>query len=424
MRHRLLAALAAVLLVSPATADDPIAGFSVTDLPGGPTYITEVLSTGEFVGLGNSTVATFEEDGTLIQVLHSFGSFVPPAALAVDPTETFVIVSRSDGVNSGTYRVDLATGTTTFLSFAEIAWPVFEDATHILFGASGGFLDWHVRRMDLTTGAVTQISEIYFSVLSPMAFDSLGRLYLAHDSDGDDDYTIERFSTAQLAGPALFAPGQGAVLHQGLDIPWDIELAPDDLTFFVAHGPSLSNDRITRFGPGPSQANDLVQVSVGVDVRRVQFLPPTPPAQFRPYQPPTGGRVVYVTASGGQGTKLRRALDPARPTLALSGPGTTGVGPFDLTLAGGPPNGTARILLCPLTLFDPVEQVQIVGGIPVFYGLDRPTIRPVPMLLGLDANGDGTTTLNNGTGPGTWAMQALIFGQGGLLLGSTTAAFL
>ena len=424
MRNKISIALATLSLATALPADTPEPGFAVTDLPGGG--LTYTLGNGDYVSLGSVTVALYAEDGTLVRVLESFSptSPVPPVSIVVDATETFTVFSRANGYVSGTYRVDLAGGPATWLSSELVYSPEFEDPDQLIFSTTGGLGDWTVERMDLVTGAVSVVSETYFSVVSSLELDSAGNLYLAHDADNDDESVIERFTPAQIAGPGIFAPGQGTVVHRGLEIPWSLELAPDDQTFYVGHGPSLGLHRISRFGPEAGQVLELLHLTNGEDVRTVQLLPGTSPAAYLPFQPPAGGRIVYAVLEASPYTHLRRALDPLRPTLAVGGPGTTGTGPFDVTLNGGPPNGTARVLLCPLGLYDPNEHVQLVGQVPVFYGLDRATLRPVAPLMTLDANGDGVLMLQNGKGPGTRALQALIYGPAGKLLGSTTAAFL
>ena len=154
----------------------------------------------------------------------------------------------------------------------------------------------------------------------------------------------------------------------------------------------------------------------------LQARPGTPPAAFLAYQPPSGGEIIYQAVT--DNVWQRESLRPARPALTLSGPGTTGVGTVDLTITGGPPNGQATVFRGPLSLFNPNEVAFLVGGIPIFIGLDLATAVQVPVPIQLDPNGNAVRQFNNASGAtGIWALQAALWDMG-TLVGTTTAAFL
>ena len=78
-------ALALFALAAPLAAQIPAPGFSSSDLPSKPDYLTVTLANGQLVGLGFDSVRLFSPSGALVQVLHSFFTSQLPVSVEVDP---------------------------------------------------------------------------------------------------------------------------------------------------------------------------------------------------------------------------------------------------------------------------------------------------------------------------------------------------
>jgi hypothetical protein len=419
----MLAALAA-----PLAADTPAPGFSSSVLPnGGPIYITVTLSNGQFVGVGKSSVRLFSPSGALIQVLHAFPWVAEyPVDVALDPSETFVVASIEGAFPAGgTYRVEL-TGGATQLGAGAVTWIAFEDADTVLFSSVGFPSSWSLERMNVQTLAWELVAEENSGFVGgPIAVDPSGNLYVfCDDFFGDSaadgtSFVVQRFLPSQFAVPGTLVLAEGTTVYQGSAFPADLSVSADGSTLFVAE-----EGRIVSVPLGKGAPAELVSIDPAEDLRGIQFLPGAPPAAFLAYQPPGGGDLVYQTQDANDDWQ-RKTLRPERPVLALSGPGTTGVGIVDLAITGGPPNGVATIFRGPIELFDPDETAIPVGGIPIFIGLDLATAVQVPVPIPLDPNGNAVRQLNNASGAtSVWAVQAALRDSSGKLVCSTSAAFL
>ena len=418
-------ALALFALAAPLAAQIPAPGFSSSDLPTKPDFLTVTLANGQFVGLDFDSVRLFSPSGTLVEVLHTFFTSESPVSVEVDPAETFVIVSRDNGLGGGkTYRVDLSGGPAFPMGPGPAPWIAFEDGDSALYAKPGGpgfaVASVFLYRVDLQSGA----SELLLSEPAgvsggPIAVDGQGRLYLAYDNSIVSDYVVERFDPAQIAGPGTMVLGQGVVVHEGPGQPKELELSPDGSMLFV-----VEDNWSLVASPLDGTRPELILVAGGVEeLDRIQFLAGKPPAEYLAFQPPGGGEIVYQMRLNA--VWQRKSLVPQRPVLSLGGPGTTGVGTVDLTITGGPPNGQALVFRGPLGLYNPNEVAIVVGGIPIFIGLDLATAVQVPVPIPLDLNGGAVHQLNNASGAtGIWAIQAGVSDAEGGLVGSTTAAFL
>jgi hypothetical protein len=114
-----------------------------------------------------------------------------------------------------------------------------------------------------------------------------------------------------------------------------------------------------------------------------------------------------------------------RPTLAIEGPGTSGPGPFDLSIVDGPPGGRALILYCLEPLAPSPERLVRRYAVPLFFGVDLRTHGVVPGDLTLDAAGSVTQTYTNPGGyEGMFAVQVLLLNASSRFAGTSTVAFL
>ncbi len=300
MRFTSLTAAVCLSLASAASADEAAPGFLIEDLPGLGTSVT--LSNGDYVTVGGYGIWRYAEDGTFLEVLHSYSNFLFGTAIAVDPTETFVVASRDDGIWSDIYRVDLAGGPGTFLAYPYLSDIVIEDQNTALIVTAAS--NW-IYRLDLNTGNYDPKSDPLTGSVHAIALDAAGNLYVAHGAYFDA--YIERFDAAQVAGPGLLSlGGGGTLLYHGLEFVSALQVTPSGSAIYVAENPS-PDYRIAELRASSSR----VLVTASDAVRKLQLMAPSQPAQYLAGQPAFGGYLVYQPSPGG-GSLSRKALLPTR----------------------------------------------------------------------------------------------------------------
>jgi hypothetical protein len=298
-RPQHLAPLALALLPCLASADEPAHGYQLEQLAGGGPYLTTTLSNGEFVGIGNLTIAHFAEDGTLIQELHVFPDSVGPSGIFVDPTETFVLACRDDGSTGGMYRVDLAGGPASLVTtFEAPSQVVFESSSSVLLVSGDGFGNWWLRRLDLQTGQATTKSTTFQGVTVSIDLDQAGNLYVAHAPGLAGNSGIERFAASVVGGPQLLAPKTGIVVQQGLDSLRALQVSPDGKTFYAVEAPSLEDARLLELR---QQAEPRLMATIDwpQNVSSLQLRTPGAPGVGVFGQPVLSGELIYQTSPSG-----------------------------------------------------------------------------------------------------------------------------
>ena len=120
-------------------------------------------------------------------------------------------------------------------------------------------------------------------------------------------------------------------------------------------------------------------------------------------------------------------MPPANSAAARAGsrrPGASGPGQFTVTVTDGPPNGTAFVYYGASALYDPNETVVHLR-VPLFVGLDLPTLERAPGAIQLDSSGSGFMDYQNPGGfEGMFAIQLLLLDDLSKIAGMSTAAFL
>ena len=229
-----------------------------------------------------------------------------------------------------------------------------------------------------------------------------------------------------LTGSVVRTVAAAVPLVNGLEVVSALAVDPVDGRLFLGEqGDQPGENRIRTLRRGFGTPEQLVAIAAPERVRSLQVLPGAGEASFDAFQPASGARLVYgVSANASGGPVRRERLATRRPELLLEGPGTSGVGPFELSVRGGPAGGVAAVFYGPSALFDANETVLPLSP-PVFVGLDFGTLVRVPGFLPLDANGDGSLFYTNGSGvTNAFAVQAVLLDGTGATVGSTSAAFL
>jgi hypothetical protein len=261
----------------------------------------------------------------------------------------------------------------------------------------------------------------------PVALDAAGALYYATSSASfpapPGATRILRYrrvagapERADLAAEEVASGFDGA-----LDLAWD----PTTGALYLSESSFGVANRIRRVGTGPADSPIVVEGDPFQSIANLEILPGEAPAVLAPFQPATGGRLLYNNTDFFSVFE-RHAVAPARPLVGLVGPGTRGVGAVDYALSGGPPNGTFVVLYGPSSTYQSNEPAYALGAdVPLFLGLALGTLTVVPGSFALDANGAGSAAFQNATGQtGFLATQALVFDAEGVLVGSSDAAFL
>lgn len=416
---RLSAAFAATALLTLAPAapalpqDSPADGFGTVDLPYPGAALTATLSGGDIVTFDGTLVSVYDAQGSHLRDLATLPAFAYGSFLISSPGETFVLLGESTFGN--VYQVDLAVGgarqlTNLMFNFAA----AFEDAGHaIVSAATCGFgCGNELYRVDTSTGATTLIATVG-GASGPVAVEANGDVLYGRLSDTFSlgDHSVLRFAAADLTGSPIATEADALIVGYGFDGAAYLAVDPTDGEIYLAendYGSGLNQVRWVRGDAGVSPV--LLEGAVGLTIGNLEIVPGDGEARFRAYQPSQGGALLY-NSTDFSATFERKQLEPARPSLALSGPGASGAGDLTLLVSGGAPSGFAGLLYGPTSLFDPAELALGLGGLeaPLFTGLDLATVVADPVLMGLDPMGIGTRVVpHDGSLIGQVTGQALV----------------
>jgi hypothetical protein len=430
LRKRIPAALTwAVLAASPALADEPQPGFILEVLPYPGQALTATLSTGEIVAFDGQNLDLYADNGDLINNLVTLPEFVFGSFLLVDPTDTFVVLGESS--NHDILRIDLnpigipvAVANLVFNFDA-----VFEDQdTLLVSAASCGFgCGNEIFRVGLTTGSVQLIARVS-GASGPLALDGAGNLYYGTASGQfpppPNHSEVIRWDASQLHGGPVVSQSDSTLIATGLEGASDLVFDPVGGGLYLAANDFGSGVNVIRQILG-SNVNDpiLVEGTPFNSIGGLEFVPGDGQAEFAGYQPVRGGTLTYNTTDFFSIFE-RRSLAPRRPQLTIGGPGATGAGVFTVEVTNGPPSGSALLYYGSSALFDPLETV-IQLRVPLFVGLDLPSLMRAPGTFALDATGTGSRDFVNPGGlEGQFAIQLLMLDDIGRIAGMSLAGFL
>jgi len=432
MPTRSLAPLAGALflaLSAPSFADTPAAGFALARLPYPGASLVATLPGGDVLAFDGLAVTRHDASGALLQTLATFPGFVFGSFLVVDPSGTYAVLGES--LNQEIFKVDLGSGGLTFLAPLTFNFDaVFVDATTVVVSAAPcGFCGkTNLYRLDTTTGALVEFAEVT-GPSGPVALDAAGNLYYATQSETfpapPGSTEIWRFDANEIDGSSYLLDADATVVASGFDAGGDLvcDVATGELylaeSSFTTGSSLLWQVRSTR-----ATSHLVAESGAFTSIGNLEFVAGQAPALFAPYQPDFGGTLRYTSTDFSM-TFTRQFVTPARTELALVGPGTSGPGPFDLEITGGPAGGVALVLYGPQSLLAPVETGFVTGvTAPLFSRLDAFTFVYGP-LLGLDGNGEASLGfVNPGTWVGTAAVQAIVVDPLLGVVGTSTLALL
>lgn len=433
MRSSFCAALLAALSVPVLAQDVPAAGFTLGNAPfpgASSLAATTTLSNGDIVVFDGTHVRQYDSGGGFVLELGSLPAFAFPSFVLADPSEQQLFIGESS--SGAIYRLFL--GLTAAPDFV-VALPFNYDAALVdanaLFvsAATCGFgCGNEIWRVDLGTLQAT-LEATVGGASGPLAFDASGGLFYGTVSDffppPPDASAVLHWTASQLAAPAVLTQADAELVGDGFAGAARMAYDAEDGALFLAENHFASGaNRIRRVQGSAAQSPVLVEGRNGLALANLCFRSSASPALFGPYQPDSGGTLFYSTTDF-VALVERIELTPLRPSASVSGPGTSGPGPFDVALADGPPAGFARLFVCPSARYHAVESALLFRGLPLHFGLDLPTTDSVPGLLPLDAQGHvAQGYLNPGTYQGLFALQFLLLDAQGHLAGTSAAAFL
>lgn len=412
--------------------DQAAGGFTLQPLlyPGA-TFLaaSATLSGGEIVVFDGWTVSVYFDDGSIQRELTSFQQFVFPSFVHIDPTESYALVGESS--NGHVMQVSLtATSAPEPLAILPFNYDAaFESSTHALVSAAtcGFGCGNEIWRVDLFSGALELVVEVD-GASGPLALDPAGNLYYGTSPSQfpppPKPTRVLRWSAAELAQHLVLGEADADVV--GVGFAGAARMAIDPLggdVFLMENNFGTGENTIREVFAGPD-STPLVAGRPFFALGNLEFVAGDGRAAFAPYQPPTGGVLRYTTTDFST-TVERFELVTRRPSLTITGPGTTGPGNFEVALEHGKPGGFALLLICPSALVHSPERVIQRFAVPLFIALDPGTIAAASGYLPVDAAGSVRQTyLNPGGYEGLFAVQALLIGTSPRFTGTSNVAFL
>lgn len=412
--------------------DTPAPGFALGNEPIDPAATfaaTLTLSSGDFVVFDGVQVVQNAPDGSLRHVLATFGAFAFPSFVLTDTDEARLFVGESSQGHVWRLNVGFASAPELVATLAFPYDAAFAgNALYVSSANCGLACGNEIWRVDLVTLQLRLVARTP-GASGPVACDPAGNLYYAnaaaHFPPPPKPSAVWRWSAAQLAGPDALDLSDAQLLGAGFAGAARLAYDARDAGLYLLEVNFASGaNRLRRVLGSAESSPVLVEGQPFRSMGNLSLVPGEGPARLRPYQPESGGALVYTTTDF-VAPPVRLALRPQRPVATLDGPGLAGPGTFELALGGGPPLGYALILCGPRASFHPVEQAYLAGGLPLFLGLDLASLLVVPGLLPLDAQGAlHASYFNPGGFEGRFALQLALYDQARRLVGSSSAAFL
>lgn len=430
MRSFLWASAFSAVLLLPLSAQTPAAGWSgdtIVDLSGAERR----LSTGEVVTWDGQTVIRSSADGLTQATLFSLPTANFGGILAVDPTESFAVVGVGSVVGE-LYQVDLTVGggaqvgALTFnfdASFSPDGW----------LGISAPSLTGGVNaiwRLDPIAGTLDEVVNVA-GPSGPLDFDAAGNLLYAPSTfdfpqaPGTQD--VLEFAKADLDGLApgsVLVEADGTLVASGFDGAGSLVMDRAAGTLYLAENNFGSGlNRIRRVLSGPADSPVLYEGPTGQTISLQDLIPATGGAAFERFQPEIGGSLTF-SATNFYSVFERRDLRPARPQVALTGAGTTGLGAFSVEVDGALPGGAQFLLYAPSAALVPEFAVPGLTP-PIFLGMSVGSVRSLPFPFVADGLGELDLSFFNVTGSvGAIAIQMLVLDEAVQPLATTPVAIL
>ena len=429
---RALGLLALALLDSPTAAQDQAAtGFGTTlevaPVPG-TSFVSATFENGDILIFDGVQVDRFTAGGLFLDTLETLPGFVFPSFLELSPDESFAIFGESS--TGELRRVDTVLGGSLLLNTLAFNFDAaFLDSDHLVVSAAaGGFgARNELWELEISSASLSPLGTVP-GPSGPVAVDGSGNLYYATVPlafpPPPNPTDILRWDAATVQEGVPFDETDATILASGL--LGASSMAYDDrqeILFVAENNFGTGASRISRLRAGSSTPEVLVTGRSSYTISNLQFCPGSTPAVFAAFQPAQGAGLRYQTSDFVVDIE-RYVVESSRPSFLLTGPGTTGQGPFDARLFGGPENGFAFVAYGSRSLFDPAEAALPFGGLPLFLGLALPSMTIVPAPLALNGEGELHQSFLNGGALSGSAAQLILFESDLQFAGTSSAAFL
>lgn len=423
-----LAGLAPVFVSAPSAQDDPAPGFELSALPYPGGMVTATLANGDVLSWDGVKVLRSAPSGALLKTLATFAVPVYPSFVAVAPGESYAVIGESS--LGDLFRVNIAAGGATLLTNLFFNFDAkFEPGGQLVVSAAthGWSTGNDLVRVDPASGAETPLVHVE-GPSGPLAFDPAGNLFYATQSPL---FPAPPGSTDVLVWPAPLLDGSAVRTEDdafllGFDFDGGSSLVYDGevkALYMADSNIGTGTSRIVRVNGSLSSSQVVLTGTGGLWYSNLELVTAPGGAIFGAYQPTEGG-TLRVNATDFAGFAERSQLRPARPTLALSGPGLSGPGPFTVALGGGPPQGHLVLAFATQDHALASEIPLLLGGVaPIFLGLDLAHAFLVPGSYPLDAQGAAAPGFTNPGGlEGLLALQGLVLDPSLFPLGTTAVA--
>lgn len=429
MRSLLLVPFLVSSLGALAGADTTISGFALTRAVNPvPSSAACSLPDGDFITFDGQFIRRWNADGSFEDQLGFLASFVFPSFVRLTPAGDAVIIGDSGSFGptpaGDLHHVALDGSGVTFLG-------------SIPYNFDGKFLpggDLLVSAAPLNFGSGTDLFRVTLAPYSatvvghvdgpsgPLAIARNGDVFYGFQQDPtlpNAPQDIVRWSAGLLASGTFLDASNASVYTTFAEPTSVLEFEPVRERLVAVENRYLGDHRIRRVRPNGQVSPILVEADEWIGGMRFAFGGSS--ATFDAYQPDDGIRLVYTTTDFFSFDD-EVTVAPARPTLVVSGLGTTGTGAVRFDLAGGVPNGTALLTYCPQTALFPVEQTY---PLPQFFlhtpFLLQATTR-MQFLIPTDASGAAVLTLWNPGGlVGQNGWQFHVGRPNGVQIGSSNA---
>lgn len=412
------------LAAAPAPADTPAAGYQLGSIPSpSPFAATCTLPGGDIVTFDGLSVDRWTAAGAFVGNLATLPGFTFSSFVTSTPDGSAVVFGENS--NGGIFLAQAdGSGMTPLVSLTfnyDAAW--LPNGDLLVSAATGGFGAGN----DLVRVKLSPPGAVFLGHVDgpsgPLATSVAGDVYYATQVDafppplGSTD--VIRWSAATVAGGVLNA-GNATLFGADFDGASSIAVDPVAGDVYLA---------VTNFGTssydlrrvGASQANSPIVVDqIAGFFGGLEFVDGgASPGSFAAWQPSDGVHLKYNQGSS------QFTVRPARPQLAISGPGTTGPGTVTFTVTGGVPNGIMLATACPTAFVQPgdaaIQLPTFLWVTPFTLSQTRRASPASPVFL--DANGTGTFQIfNSGSLGGVFAWQFLVGNGASVLLGSTNVA--
>jgi hypothetical protein len=436
-RNRSPLVLAATAVVVLASFTPELAAQLVAQ-PGWQSAAVPAAGPGGFVGglapLPNGNAAVFDgsavvevdvTSGAVLTTLYQPASSVFGSFLVLSPSREFLLFGESSFATIT--KIPLDGSPVSVVATVQSAYDLaFASDAVAYVSASPSFGTANVLRLDLTSGANDVMVETQ-GASGPLVVAPNGDLYYA-EADitfpaSQFQQDILRFSAGQLAaaiGPTHHTETDGAIFVAGLTTISDLAVDSEGNLVAAIDADGLSgNNQIVEYRPDGQPASVLAD-QAGFDYVGYLAMAVTPEsvATFAHFQPADGGTILAVATDFFSFNDLV-LVRPERATLDVSPQSPLPIGNFTVSLANGPPNGFALVLVASQPLAPEVVVMQ--QGTPFFFGVLPGTIAAM-VVIPLDAEGAfAASASHHGGGVGGVAyLQAALIDSLGRGVGTST----